>query len=101
MVALVAVAEVVAELHAGRDAPTEAYEALDDARARVGKPCPHHTVEHGELEVRVPLHCQLVVRDRTEDRLQFVHHPRLVERLDARLVLGGDECGDRRERRRQ
>ncbi len=101
VVALVTVTEVVAELYAGRDAPTEANEALDDARPRVVEPRRHDAVEHGELEVRVPLHGELVVRDRTEDRVQLVHHPRLVERLDASLVLGGDERGDRSERSRQ
>ena len=32
--------------------------------AGVGEPRPHHAVEHGELEVRVPLDGQLIVRDR-------------------------------------
>ena len=101
VVALVAVAEVVAELHVGRDAAAEPHQPLDDARAGVVEPRRHDAVEHGELEVGVPLDGELVVRDGVEDRRQLVHHPRLVERLDAGLVLGGDEGGDRRERRGQ
>ena len=101
VVALVAVAEVVAELHVGRDAAPEPDEPLDDARARIVEPGRHDAVEHGELEVRVPLDGQLVVRDGFEDRRQLVHHARLVERLDAGLVLRGDERRDGRERRGQ
>ena len=79
----------------------EPDQPLDDARARVVEPGRHHAVEHGELEVRVPLDGQLVVGDGFEDRRQLVHHARLVERLDAGLVLRGDERRDGRERRGQ
>ena len=99
MVAFVAVAEVVAELHVARDAASQPDQPLDDARAWVVEPGRHHAVEHGELEVRVPLDGQLVVGDGFEDHGQLVHHARLVERLDAGLVLRGDERRDGRERR--
>ena len=101
VVTLVAVAEVVAELDVGRDAAAEPDESLDDARSRVVEPRRHDAVEHGELEVGVPLHGELVVGDRLEDRRQLVEDARLVQRLDAALVLGGDERGDRGQRRRQ
>ena len=65
------------------------------------EPRRHHAVEHGELEVGVPLDGQLVVGDGVEDGLQLVDDARLVERLDAALVLRRDERGDRRERCRQ
>jgi hypothetical protein len=55
-------------------------------------------VEHGELEVRVPLDRQLVMRDALEDGGELVDHPLLVERFDPRLVLRGDEGGDRGQR---
>ena len=101
VVALVPVAEVVAELDVTRHAAPQPHEALDDARPRVGEPCGHDAVEHRELEVRVPLHGELVVGDRVEDRRELVEHRRLVERLDPGLVFRCDERGDRCERRRQ
>ena len=101
VVALVPVAEVVAEPDVRRDAAPEPDEALDDARPGIVEPRRHDPVEHGELEVGVPLDRQLVVRDGLEDRRQLVEDAGLVERLDVRLVLGRDEGGDRRQRRRQ
>ena len=101
VVRLVTVTEVVPELHARWDAPTQAHQPLDDARSWVTEPHGHDFVEHRELEVRVPLDRELVVRDGVEDPGQFVEHPLLVERLDAGLVLRRDECGDRRQWRGQ
>ena len=101
VMALVAVAEVVAELHVAGHAATEPHEAFDDARPGVGEPRRHDAVEHGELEVGVPLHGELIVWDRVEDRRELGQHRRLVERFDASLVFGSDERGDRRERGRQ
>ena len=98
MVTLVPVAEVVTELDVGGDRASEPDEPLDDARAGVVEPRRHDAVEHGELEVRVPLDGELVVWDRLEDRRQLVTDARLVERFDAALVLGRDEGGDRRQR---
>ena len=101
VVALVPVAEVVAEVDVGGNASAETDKPLDDARSRVLEPRRHDTVEHGELEVGVPLHGQLVVRDRLEDRRQLMEDAGLVQRLDAALVLRRDERRDRGERRRQ
>ena len=101
VMSLVPVAEVVAEVDVGGDAAPEAHEPLDDARLGVVEPRRHHPVEHGELEVGVPLHGQLVVGESGEDRRQLVEDARLVERLDASLVLGGDEGGDRGQWSRQ
>ena len=101
VVTLVPVAEVVAELDIGRDAAAKAHESLDDARPGIVEPRRHDTVEHRELEVGVPLQGQLVVRDRRKDRRQLVEDARFVQRLDVTLVLGGDERGDRGQRRRK
>ncbi len=98
---LVPVAEVVSELYARRNGAAEAHESLDDARPRISEPMRHDLVEHGELEVRVPLDGELVMGDGVEERRQLAHHRGLVQRLDAGLVLRSDERGDRRERRRQ
>ena len=101
VVALVAVTKVIAELDIGGDAAAEPDQSLDDARSRVVEPRRHDAVEHRELEVGVPLHGELVVGDRLEDRRQLVEDARLVERLDAGLVLGSHERGDRRQWSRQ
>ncbi len=101
VVPLVPVAEVVSELYTRRDGAAEAHESLDDARPRISEPVRHDLVEHGELEVRVPLDGELVVGDRVEQRLQLAHHRGFVQRLDAGLVLRRDEGRDRCERCRQ
>ncbi len=98
---LVSVAEVVAELHARRDGAAEPHESLDDARPRITEPMRHDLVEHGELEVRIPLHGELVVGNGVEERFELAHHRGLVERFDPSLIFWRDECRDRGERRRE
>src|SRR5207302_9244390 len=95
------VAEVIPELDLGRYVATQPEQALQDPTANVREPYREDALEHPELEVRVPLDGQLLGGDVVQYLPQLLQHPRLVDRLQLRLVLGGDEGADGGKRRGQ
>ena len=97
----VAVAEVVTELDVGGHLARQAKQPLEDAALDVVEPHREHALEHAELEVRVPLDRELIVRHLVQHQAQLRQQARLVRRLERALMLGDDERADRRQRRRQ
>jgi hypothetical protein len=94
-------AEVEAELDLGWDVTADPNEPLEYPRLRVSEPDRDVALQHPELDVRVPLECQLLRWKRSKDLRELIDHRRLVGLLDESLVPLGDERTDRRERRRQ
>ena len=80
-------AEVEPELDLGRDEPPDPQQPLEHARAHVGERRRHVALEHPELEVRVPLDRELVVRDLGRDPRELAPHRPLVGGLDRRLIV--------------
>ena len=75
---VVAEAEVKAELDVGRDNPADPDQSFEDAGLHFREPRGQIASEHPELDIRVPLQRELVVRDLVEDSLDLVCHRRLV-----------------------
>lgn len=100
-VIVVAVAEMEAQLDIGGHAAADPQEPLENAGAGSLEPGGADALEDRELQPRVPLQRQLVVRHGGEDLVELAQHLRLVDRLDLRLVLRIDERAHRRQRRRQ
>jgi hypothetical protein len=98
---VVAEAEVKAELDVGRDNPADPDQSFEDAGLHFREPRGQIASEHPELDIRVPLQRELVVRDLVEDSLELVCHRRLVGVFHSSLIVRGDEGTDRGERRRQ
>ena len=98
---VVAVAQVKPELDVRGHVPAEAQQPLEHAGANLAEPSGRDALEHRELQSRVPLESQLIVRDGGQDLADLLEDPSFVDRLDRRLVLGVDERADRRGRRRQ
>jgi hypothetical protein len=94
---VVAVAEVEAELDVGRNGAAAPDHALEDAALHVRKPDRKVAFQHAELEVRVPLQGELVVRDAVQDPVNLDRHRGFVRRLHDRLVVERDEGADRRQ----
>ncbi len=81
-VRLVAVAEMEPELDAGGDVAAQSQQPLEDAAAHVVEPCRRHAFEHRELEARVPLDRELIVRHAGEDPRDLGEHLGLVHGLE-------------------
>jgi hypothetical protein len=81
--------------------PRNAQQALEDAALGVAEPHRENALQHPELEVRVPLHGELIVRQLLDDGAELPQHLLLVDGLQQGLVLGRHEGADRREGRRQ
>src|SRR5215470_18938438 len=72
------VAEVVPELNVRRHLPGQAQQTLQDARPDVLKPDRKDTLQHPELEVRVPLDGELVVGHILENESQLAEQSVLI-----------------------
>jgi hypothetical protein len=70
-VVVVAVAEMEAELDVRRHAAADAQQALEHAGAGAFEPCGADALEDRELQPRVPLQRELVVRHRGKDPLEL------------------------------
>lgn len=98
---VVAVAEMEAELDIGGHAAADAQQPLEHAATGSVEPRRGDAFEDRELQPRVPLQRQLVVRHGREDLVELAQHLGLVDRLDRRPVLRIDERAHRRQRCRQ
>src|SRR5215471_8383192 len=84
----VAVAEVIPQLNVGWHTYAEPDKPLDDPSLDVGEVGPPQALPDGHLDRHVPLDGELAVRNGRHDLVEFGEQPRLIGRLDNRLILG-------------
>jgi hypothetical protein len=93
--ARVAVAEVIAKLDIGRHAVADAHQAIEDFLAHVLECHRPDAFEHPELDRRIPLDGELIVRNRRHDLVQLAQQGCLVDGFDRGHGRRSDESRNR------
>lgn len=96
----IAVAQVIAQLHSGRDVLAERDELPDNGGLRIVEGSRPETLDDAKLDSHVPLYGELIVGNRRRDGIALGQYARLVGRHDRVPVGWLHESSDRRQRRR-